>query len=273
MISVIIPLYNAEKTIVDALNSIKAQTIGVQEFEVIIINDGSTDQSVNVAENYIQEHPEMNIQLLNQPNGGVSNARNAGLRIAKGEYIALLDSDDEWLPEKTERQLFYLENKEISIDFLATRRNKSKILYPYRVINHLAEITFRKLFIRNEAQPSTVIFKRKVLENTGYFDGNQKYAEDVNYWMKISLNNTMYILDEDLLLAGKGKRSFGVSGLSANLSEMEKGYQKNVKEMYSLKRINFLQCLFYRFLYKAKYLLLLLRTSYYSILSTETDSR
>lgn len=262
-------MYNAEKTIVDALNSVKAQTVDVQEFEVIIINDGSTDQSVPIVEGYIKDHPGMNIQLLHQSNGGVSKARNAGLIIAKGDYIALLDADDEWLPEKVEKQLNYLNNEELTIDFLATRRNNSKILYPYHVTDHLAEITFKKLLIRNEAQPSTVIFRKKVLENTGYFDGNQKYAEDVNYWMKASLKNRMYILDKNLVIAGKGKRTFGVSGLSANLSEMEKGYQKNLKEMYSLKEINFIQYLFYKLFYKAKYLLLLCRTYYHNKLSTE----
>ena len=97
----------------------------------------------------------------------------------------------------------------------------------------MAEITFRKLLIRNEAQPSTVVFKRKVLENTGLFNETQRYAEDINYWLKVSLNNKMFILDEELLLAGEGKRTFGISGLSANLLEMEK---ENITNM--LKKFN-----------------------------------
>jgi glycosyltransferase involved in cell wall biosynthesis len=265
MISVIIPMYNAERTIINALNSIKAQTVGMGEFEIIIIDDGSTDKSKNVTESYRKENPEMNIQLLEQSNGGVSKARNVGLKVAKGEYIALLDADDEWLPEKTEKQLEYLQNKSLDIDFLATRRNNIKILPPYRVENHLAEITFPKLLLRNEAQPSTVIFKRKVLENTGYFKDDQKYAEDLNYWMKASQNNKMYILDESLLIADGGKRTFGVSGLSANLSAMEDGFQKNLKEIYELKKINSIQYLSLKLFYKAKYLLLLARTFYYNL--------
>lgn len=265
MISVIIPMYNADKTVINALNSIKAQTVGIKEFEIIIINDGSTDSSKEVVENFVKENPEMNIRLLEQSNGGVANARNKGLKIAKGDYIALLDADDEWLPSKTEKQLKYLENKNLAIDFLATRRNNNKILLPYRVKNHLAEITFNKLLLRNEAQPSTVLFKRKVLENTGYFNDNQRYAEDLNYWMKISKHNKMYILDESLLIADGGRRTFGVSGLSANLSLMEKGFQQNLKEMYTLKNINLGQYILLKFFYKAKYLLLLIRTFYFNL--------
>ena len=72
----------------------------------------------------------------------------------------------------------------------------------------------------------------------------------------------MYILDEELVLAGGGKRTFGVSGLSANLQEMEKGFQKNLKEMYALKRINTIEFLIYSFFYKIKYIARITRNYY-----------
>jgi len=270
MVSVIIPMYNSEKTIISALNSVKVQTFGVKEFEIIVINDGSTDRSQSLVEEYISENPEMNLQLLNQVNKGVSSARNSGLKIAKGEYIALLDADDEWIAEKTEKQIRYFENKSLNIDLLATKGNDKEILYPYKVgRNNLAEITFRKLLIRNEILAPTVMFKRKVFENTGFFDDNQKHAEDVNYWMRTSLNNKMYILNESLVFVGGGKRTFGVSGLSANLSAMEKGFIKNLKEMYKRKNINSIQYILLRFFYKTKYLFLLCRQFYYNLNTKE----
>lgn len=258
MISVIIPLYNAESTIVKALDSVKNQKTD-EVFEIFVINDGSTDNSKEIVENYILENPEMKIHLIHQENKGVSAARNAGLRLAKGEFIALLDADDVWLPEKTEKQMQFLKSEK-KIDFIASARNYNNLLFPYQAEKgKLSEITFKKLLIRNETQPSTVIFKNKILQNTGFFDDKQRYAEDVNYWMKISEKNKMFILNETLVLAGGKKKSFGVSGLSANLKEMHKGYLKNLQDMHNDRRIGTIEFAFYRTFFKLKYLFLIWR--------------
>lgn len=263
MISVVIPMYNAELFILNALESVKKQTFLTERFEIIIVNDGSTDKSREVVENYILQNSTFNIHLINQENGGVSKARNTGLKLAKGNYIALLDADDEWYPKKIERQISFLESKEFEIDFLGCRRKNHEILYPYKVgENNLATLSFRDLMFRNETQPSTVIFKRKVLDNSGYFDDNQRYAEDLNYWLKVSEHNKMSILNEELVLAGAGKRTFGVSGLSANLKEMEKGFQKNLKEVLRTKRINCAEYVGYYLFYKLKYLVRISRNQF-----------
>lgn len=252
-------MYNAEKTVLKALDSVKFQTYDLEAFEIIVINDGSTDQSEILVENYIKANTEINIQLINQPNGGVSKARNVGLKVAKGNYIALLDSDDEWLPNKTEKQLFFLQNEKV--DFITALRNGEKIWFPYKTgENNLAKMSLRRLLLRVDGQTSTVIFKSKVIENTGFFDENQRYSEDANYWMKISKNNRMYILAEELVFTGGGKKSFGVSGLSANLPEMEKGIQKNLREMYENKRINFIEYISFFCFSKIKFFVRILKT-------------
>ena len=252
MISVIIPVYNAEKSLEKSLISIKNQTWeGV--FEIILVNDGSSDRSKTIIENYQQNHQDQNIILINQENSGVSKARNAAMKIAQGDYIALLDSDDEWLPEKTEKQMKFLENQ--NIDFITSLWNNENITFPYKLHppNKLVKITLKKLLFKITGQTSTAIFKRKIFENTGFFDENQNYSEDANYWMRISEKNQMYLLPEKLVIAGNGKKSFGFSGLSANLKEMEKGIQKNIWEMYQTKRINFPEYLFYFVISKLKF--------------------
>ncbi len=254
VISVIIPVYNAEKSIEKALDSIKNQTWKGQ-FEILSVNDGSTDKSREIIENYQLKNPEMNITLINQENGGVSKARNTALIASRGAFIALLDADDEWLPEKTERQMKVLLDPQLNADFVTSLWNDEKVVFPYVVDEQrqLVEITLRKLLIKITGQTSTAIFKRKILENTGYFDEKQRYSEDANFWMRISKQNRMYLIPKRLVYAGDGKKSFGFSGLSANLEEMEKGIQKNIREMYQTKRINFTEYLFYFVFSKLKY--------------------
>lgn len=238
-ITVIIPMFNAQESILRALHSVKNQTYqGI--FDIIVIDDGSTDQSAALVKDFMHQHPDLSIQFIQQKNKGVSSARNTGLKLAKNEYIAFLDADDEWLPEKTEKQMHHFKHSSHAIDFLVTLRNNEALTFPYQCNdqNQLAEMTLRKMLIRMEGQTSTAIFKRKILENTGFFDEEQKYAEDANYWMRISENNKMYILAASLVKTGGGKKSFGESGLSANLKEMEKGIQKNLKEMYINRRIS-----------------------------------
>ncbi len=89
-ISVIVPVYNAESTLQRCVDSILAQTF--EDFELILINDGSKDQSGDICDEYAAK--DSRVKVIHKPNGGVSSARNAGLRIAHGEYIAFIDSDD-----------------------------------------------------------------------------------------------------------------------------------------------------------------------------------
>lgn len=168
------------------------------------------------------------------------------------------------LKKRRSKCRFFEENKEI--DLLSCRRKHHVLKYPYKVgQNNLAQITFKKLLFRNETQPSTVIFKREILDKIGYFDENQRYAEDHNFWLRISEHFTMYILNEELVIAGGGKRSFGVSGLSANLQEMEKGFQKNLKDMQRQYRISIIQYGILVVFYKFKYIFRLCRNQFLTL--------
>lgn len=263
-VSVIIPMYNAAQSIERCLDSVKAQTWR-GNFEIIIVNDGSTDQSAEAVQEYMARNPGLDITLIHQQNQGVSKARNVAMERSKGEYIALLDADDVWLPEKTAKQMLALNDERLQVDFISCLTNKEKLRFPYFSKDGLADVTFRKLLIRNGIASPTAIFKRKILLNTGYFDSDQRYAEDHNYWLRISKKNIMYILAENLVFAGNGKRTFGVSGLSGNLTEMEKGFQKNLSDMYGSGRIGFPELLIYSTFYSLKYVFRLFRNLFYTL--------
>jgi len=186
--------------------------------------------------------------------------------MATGNFLALLDADDVWLPEKTKLQMHYLKNDSLDIDFLSCVRVGHRVKFPYSADqNGLIAVTFQKLLLRNEIPTPTVIFKRKILENTGFFSESHRFAEDHNYWLKIARKNRMFILNKELVVAGGGKRSFGASGLSGNLTEMEKGFQKTLVEMKKLKFLSPSQYIFFRIFYSSKYILRLARNQYYKL--------
>lgn len=227
-------MYNSANTIERALMSVITQSYKCP-LEIIVVNDGSTDTSKEVVNNFICQYPECDITLINQPNGGVSRARNIGLKRVTGNYIALLDSDDAWFTEKLEIQIGYLESDE-TIDFLATSfegfglKNKKDA--------ELLKIEFTQLLFKNYFQPSTIIFKREILSKVGYFEESQRYAEEGNYFLRVVREFNCFILNKNLIIFGDGKSGFGESGLSANLKEMEKGELRNLKFAYKQGWVN-----------------------------------
>lgn len=236
MFSVIIPAFNCENTIVFSLNSIKMQTrIDLIE-EVIIVNDGSTDNTDAVITNYIKDNTVYKIKYIKQDNHGVSHARNTGIMQAKGEWIALLDSDDIWLPNKIERQF----------DILNSNLGKNQIVfmgavYPFKIILYkkdLYKLSAKELCIRNIPQTSSVIFLRNIGIQLGLFDEKRKYGEDIQFYQKFLKLDSYYILAEKLTEIEVGKRYFGESGLTSNIKAMAMGRDENVRELCNMKLIS-----------------------------------
>lgn len=243
LISVVIPMYNSTKTIVKALNSIKNQSYKC-DYQIIVVNDGSTDNSYTVVNYYLQQNTNLNIKLVDQVNSGVSKARNVGLKLADGEFVAFLDSDDEWLFDKIEKQILTFE-KNPDIDVLATNRNNEyyNTFLGYK-FNNVTKISSRLLLLKNFLSPPTVMMRNSVVSEVGFFDESQKYAEEGNYWIRVCDKSNCYLLNESLVVTGGGKPSFGHSGLSANLWEMEKGELKNIALALRMKIINIFEFYF-----------------------------
>jgi len=242
LISVVIPVYNSEKTIEAALKSIVNQNY--DNFEIIIVNDGSIDQSENLIKNFIDKHKAITIKYIFQENKGVSTARNLGLKNATGNLISFLDSDDVWDKNKTAIQLKILqENK--SIDLLGTNRDGAilKNFLGFK-INRVTKITSRILLYKNFFMTSSIIFKREIIDEIGYFNENMNHSEDWEYFLRISKNFNCYLLNESLIKSVTGKAIYGDSGLSADLWNMEKGELHNIKLGYKLGFIKIPELLF-----------------------------
>lgn len=238
-VSIVIPVYNSEDSIVETLNSIVVQTF--TNFEIIIIDDGSSDASKKLIINFISLHPNLNILYFFQSNKGVSAARNLGLKKSKGEYIALLDSDDCWAEEKLSLQVEIM-MKNPNICLLSCNRNDEKFnQFAGHKFSTLTKISAKLLLYKNFMITPTVIFRKKIIEKIGYFNENQKYTEDLEYFIRIAHRYDAYLYNVSLVTTGKGKLSFGHSGLSANLIEMEKGEIKTIKMAYKLGVINMME--------------------------------
>lgn len=216
-------MYNASATIIKSIESVLRQSYNGL-VEIIVINDGSTDDSLEIVTKYRQINNITNLVIINKENGGVSSARNNGLKGANGEFIALLDSDDEWLPEKLEQQMQIFERNP-DIEFLGCARNNEVLKILGSRIDRLHKATVKQLLIKMYPQTSTAIFKRKLYDNYGGYNESMTHAEDGELWIRYCARSNFYYHPESLVITGNGKPSFGHSGLSANLRAMELGYE------------------------------------------------
>lgn len=260
-ISVVIPMYNSESTIIKTLDSIKKQTVIEYIREIIIVNDGSTDSSRNIVGKYSENNQTMNIKLIDIENGGVSNARNIGMKNATGDWIALLDSDDEWYSNKLDVQTDIINSIE-DIDFLGAEHNNKGMKIFIRPITQVHKVKTWEMFIRSFPQPSTVIFKKKIFCELGGFDVKQSYCEDINYFTIISSKYNMYHYPFQLSIFDGGKSCGAHKGLSSNMRQMQKGTIKNLKDFRKEKIISIP---FYIFLYIFYWLKYIRRLVYKSI--------
>ena len=237
-ISVIIPAYNAEKTIIRALESVRQQTASEYIEEVLVVNDGSTDNTEECIEQYKKKYPYFLVKLISKKNGGVSSARNTGIKLAKGNWIALLDSDDEWFKDKIAKQVEILK-KNSSIDFLGGNHTSQVLKILGKPIEKMYRPSVKELYIKMFPQTSTVVFKKKIFEEIGGFDEYRKYGEDGQFFCKICENYNYYYSPDQVISFDGGRRGFGISGLSGNLKEMQKGGLQNFRELYERNSISF----------------------------------
>jgi glycosyltransferase involved in cell wall biosynthesis len=227
-------MYNSASTIERALQSVVEQDYS-GAFEIVVVNDGSKDNCVEIVENFIATHQNTRIALILQDNGGVSKARNTGLKNAVGNFVAFLDSDDAWFSNKLSNQMKILKDNP-DIDLLGAAFEG--FYFAKKREGDLFKVEFKNLLFKNYFQPSTVILKKNVIDKIGLFDETQKYAEEGNFFFRVSQEFNCFFYNKKLIAYGDGKQGFGVSGLSANLKEMEKGELKNLKFAYKNKWIN-----------------------------------
>lgn len=188
MISVIIPLYNKEHFIGKTIQSVLVQTY--TDYELIIINDGSTDKSLDIVKQFVDHR----IVCITQNNQGVSAARNAGIKIAKGEFIAFLDADDEWLPEYLEKMYqLTLRYPHYSV-FCAAQTNRLIGTLPLGVSIIHDHCMYNYIYFTG-----SMLIKKQVFQETGLFREGIQLGEDRDMWLRVCCNNPTVYLNEELV--------------------------------------------------------------------------
>lgn len=182
--SVVIPVYNREKYIGKAIESVLEQTCG--DHEIIVVDDGSTDHTAKIAQSYGPK-----VRYIYQNNQGPSEARNTGIQAARGEFIAFLDSDDRFLPHKLQKNKEYLDSHP-ECDFLyswyydARVGRKMKLIRNIRQFKELDKFRlhlYKRTFM---IRTSTAVIRRSCFETTGLFNPEFRYSQDWDMWLRLA---------------------------------------------------------------------------------------
>ena len=199
LISVIIPTFNRAAWVREAVDSVLAQSF--QDFELIVVDDGSTDTT---GEGLMPYRDRLNYTY--QARQGVSAARNRGLEMAAGEWLAFLDSDDLWLPKKLETQVdFFYRNPQAEICQTEEIwiRNGRRVNPREKHRKPSGDIFVPSLTLCL-VSPSAVMLKKRLLQEVGFFDTDLPACEDYDLWLRISCRKPVFLIEEPLVVKRGG---------------------------------------------------------------------
>ena len=193
-ISVIIPVFNRVKLIARCINSVINQTYPVNE--IIVVDDGSNDATYDlIRKNFPQ------VISIYQENKGVSNARNVGIQSAKSKWIAFLDSDDEWFPNKIEKQISLIKKnplyKVCHSDEIWIRNDVR--VNPMKKHRKYGGDIYKKCLPLCVISPSSIIIHKDIFNDVGLFDKNLPVCEDYDLWLRICSKYEVLLLDQKLV--------------------------------------------------------------------------
>ena len=197
-VSVIIPTHNRAELLKSAIASVLAQTFN--DFEIIVIDDHSTDATPLMVNSFYDPRIKY---LKNEGKNGPSTARNLGIAEARGEYIAFLDDDDEWLPSKLEKQIGILDSCNMNVCGIYSNCLKIDKVTKETYFRRFGAETLKgnllsQLMIKNPIHTPTLIIRKACLNQIGGFDENMHYMEDRDLWIRLARHWKFEYIDEPL---------------------------------------------------------------------------
>jgi len=200
MVSVVLPTYNRARTLGRAINSVLGQTF--RDLELIVVDDSSTDDSKTVVSGF--NDPRIHY-VRHDVNRGANAARNTGIKISRGEYLAFQDSDDEWLPEKLEKQVNLLAAADGAVDVVYTGclrwKGDGATYIPGEHVAVKEGDVHRQLLTGNFITTQTVLARRCCLVECGLFDEEMPRLQDWDLWIRVARRKRFAYINEPLALA------------------------------------------------------------------------
>ena len=229
-VTVIIPAFRSEKVIIRAFNSVLNQTS--QPNEIIVVDDASDDQTVNVVREFAKTCPKLQL-LVNTKNEGPGRSQNTAWQLAKTEFIAFLDADDTWQPEKLQIQLEWFKNNQDAV-ICGTQHQVVDERVSMTVDDSVSIFEIKDLLWRNRFSTPSVMLKRKISLR---FDTELRFAEDYLLWMEIAATHgSVNRINQPLTILHKPE--FGSAGLSSKTWSMYRGEIKALSLLNQKKHIN-----------------------------------
>ena len=225
-VSVIIPSYNRAHCVEKAIDSVFEQ--GNSEVEIVLVDDGSTDNTREL----IQRKYDDRVSYCYQENQGIPGARNTGIKKARGKYIAFLDSDDFWLPEKLQKQLnLFAEHPEYGL--VASCCGKIRMDGSYQKHNRWGKSgwVLRDLFEKNFIRTSSVIIRRDCFDKVGLFDEVLLQTQDYDLWLRMAAEYQVGFINESLTVYLDNAKGISTDSLLGRL------YRQRVLEKDYLKKL------------------------------------
>ena len=213
-VSIIVPVYNAEKYIVETIEHVAAQTY--RDWELLLVVDGCKDASLQVIRAYQEAQGEKRLRVLvREENVGAARARNEGLQEASGRYIAYVDADDLWMPEKLELQLQFMKEKQAAFVFTGYEFADEQGVGSGRVVHVPPRLTYRQALKNTTIFTSTVMFDTRQIPKEKLRMPDIKSEDTALWWKVLRQGYTAYGLDRNLVLYRRPQRSLSSNKLEA----------------------------------------------------------
>lgn len=218
--SIIVPVHNAENFIIDTIDCVRAQSY--PDWELLLVEDGSTDRTLEIMTAYLHELKDERIKITKreirsaaEKTFGAARARNLGLSLAKGRYIAYLDADDRWIEDKLEKELAFLEKEQAGFVFTGYEFGDEYARGTGKIVHVPKMLTYKQALANTTIFTSTVMIDTKKIEKSLLEMPYIKSEDTASWWKILKTGVTAYGLDENLVIYRRAGKSLSSNKIEA----------------------------------------------------------